>query len=142
MGFLYFGVRILPKRQSSPRPLGLIIYEPQRYNGCLLKLEDKRMASRLIRNQLPVRVAGSTPVSSARMTLSEKNDEYQIKKTSPGLGGVFLCKEVVLCRVWGRFRGEWKSGGFVFAVGIARGSLPIGFLALFRRGEPILSSVG
>lgn len=29
------------------------------------KLEDKRMASRLIRNQLPERVAGSTPVSSA-----------------------------------------------------------------------------
>ena len=27
--------------------------------------EDKRMASRLIRNQLPSRVAGSTPVSSA-----------------------------------------------------------------------------
>ena len=29
------------------------------------QLEDKRMASRLIRNQLPERVAGSTPVSSA-----------------------------------------------------------------------------
>ena len=31
-------------------------------------LEDKRMASRLIRNHLPERVAGSTPVSSATGT--------------------------------------------------------------------------